>query len=223
MQRIAPSIFIVCLCVIASACGEHPGGPCTDCLLPPQELEPGQQLPLTSDMACTGTPVPCGQYDDMLQCAAARGCQAHTAGCYAKSCQAHSDARSCAQNRCKWRFACGGQAATCYQASQTQCQRQAGCTWIEDAQVCSGVERSCSTFSEPVSCGAQTGCTVLGGCTDSMVAPSCLLNTNEANCLVNNACAWEPNSCSGTPAPCGANVNAAACKKVSGCSWRANR
>ena len=227
MQRTASMLFLASLCMMMAACGEHPGGDCVNCLLTPQQIEQGESSPFAptpqSHMACVGTPTPCSQYSNASQCAAVRGCQATYSACVAKACQTYPDASTCNQNRCRWRFACGGQANSCYQATQQQCQRTAGCTWLADSQVCSGVERSCGTFNDPVSCVAQTGCKVLRGCTESLVAPTCLLNTNEAHCTTNNACTWEPDSCQGAPAACGASLNETACKRVSGCAWEATR
>ena len=231
MQRVFSTTLLVCICIFASACGEHPGGPCTDCLLTPQQIEQvtsSKQMtssqmdaaPPKPHMACVGTATPCALYTDTTHCAAVHGCQADYAFCRAKSCRAYNDATSCYQNRCRWRFACGGEALTCYQANKTQCQRQAGCTWLEDTGVCSGVARSCASFHEPKSCGAQAGCGMLRGCAESRVAPSCLHNTNEAECTVNNACTWEPPSCTGTPAACGTNTNEASCERASGCTWQ---
>lgn len=111
---------------------------------------------------------------------------------------------------------CGGVATDCSLVSTLTCTTQDGCRLGGD---CTGVSRSCSSYSSSATCNAQLGCSwssSSSSCNGS--AWTCTTTSAETNCRSIEGCTWQE-TCDGFSTSCFLLETQATCDAQQGCRW----
>lgn len=96
------------------------------------------------------------------------------------------DQAQCVAQGCTFTSACGDYAEPCAAIySQTDCERQIGCTYSGDT--CSGTAAECNTL-DATQCETQSGCRIEDSCTGT--PPDCTIFRDELSCESIDGCHW---------------------------------
>lgn len=153
---------------------------------------------------CSGTAYSCGHWTDELNCTSSlTGCEwngctgSQTVPCSTETYQ--SDPDFCEFIGCSW-DGCTGTADPCDTLSESDCEYQDDCEWIEEGygSECTGTATPCDSYSDEVNCEDQLSCS-WDGCTGPS-SPSCS-SFDSSVCDFILGCSWD-GSCVGESHAC---------------------
>ena len=120
-----------------------------------------QKISLPPQGYCSGSPNPCGRFENQA------GCINHD-GCFWT--EAH----------------CQGTCTPCSQLKRGQCRQQDGCSWF---LFCYGNCVPCNTYLDRDSCRSQLGCSWRSAVCEGTPTP-CENYTSESECTAQTRCRW---------------------------------